>query len=113
MVRILLTLTLLSGCMHGWRTRDTVLEAAVVTTTVLDWSQTRYVTAHCAETNPIIGECGHSFNMHAYFLSALIVQAVAAGLMPEDYRSVFLGAWLGAETSTVWTNKQDGVPLFP
>lgn len=112
MARLLLLAAGLSGCLGTWNTRDKVLEAGVVAVTMADWSQTRYVTAQCAEINPIIGECGHRFNQNAYFISALVIQAVVAGLIGQDYRPVFLGSWLGAEGSTVWSNYADGVP-FP
>lgn len=112
-MRALLLCLILTACgPRTWRTRDTILEASAVAVTVIDWRQTGYVTRDCHENNPIIGECGDRVNKDVYFASVLLIQGAVAALIGQDWRSVFLGAWIGAEGTTVWDNKLEGVPLW-
>ena len=106
MKAIALALALLSGCPSDWRKRDTVLEVGLVGVTAVDWYQTRDITRHCSEINPIIGECGRRVNMHVYFVGTIILEMVTARLISKDWRSVLHGAWLGVEGATVYDNTQ-------
>lgn len=98
---------LLGACPGNWRARDTVLESTAVVLTVVDWQQTKSITANCSEINPIIGKCGQRMNMHAYFISVLILEVVVSRLLPTDWRSTFHGVWIGVEATTVYDNGVD------
>ncbi len=71
-----------------------------------DWSQTGSIVRNCSEINPIIGECGQRMNMHAYFMSVLLIEIIASRLLPTEWRSTFHGAWIGVEATTVYDNSQ-------
>jgi hypothetical protein len=105
LTKALLLLACLAGC-SNWRARDTVLETTLIGLTVVDWHQTKDITARCSEINPIIGECGQRMNMHVYFVSVIALEMIVGRLLSPSWRSVLHGAWIGAEGATVWDNTQ-------
>lgn len=107
-MKYILALLLLTSCApvstKNWRTRDTLAESALFAVTIYDWNQTVAITRNCSESNPIIGACGEKVNMHLYFTTVLLSEMVISRLLPQEWRSVFQSAWIGAETATVIDN---------
>lgn len=104
----LLSLVALAGCPSNWRKLDTAAELAAVTTTVMDWSQTRRIVAACDEENPIIGGCGENVNVDLYFTAMVVTEAVASRILSGSWRTLFQGAWIGVEGKTVGRNMRNG-----
>lgn len=97
----------LAACPSDWSKRDTLLEGAAITVTIIDWKQSRRYARDCTELNPIIGECGERMGVDAYFLSAILVEGIVSRLLPTHWRPAFQGVWLGAEGATVIGNYVD------
>ncbi|HEU4614182.1 MAG TPA: hypothetical protein VFS15_18940 [Kofleriaceae bacterium] len=102
-MRGLVLCLVLAGCAR-WATEDTVLQAAVVTTTAIDWQQTVWITNECREINPVIGQCGENIPVHAYFPVVIVVSTAIAVVLPKRWRNVFQAFVLGMEAATTYSN---------
>ena len=72
--------------MYPWSWSDTATQVAVTGVTVLDWGQTRYISAHpttCFEANPILGVHPSLSRVDTYFPVVLLLEFGAAYLAPE------------------------------
>lgn len=96
-----LVLALLSACAPGPRTA--ALATTATTLVVMDWAQTRRITAACQEQNPIIGKCGENVPLALYFPVALAATLTGLGLR-DGWRDAWFGVIVGAEASTVVSN---------
>lgn len=103
-MKSLLLLLTLTACPADWSKKDTALESVALTMTTTDLFQTHNITDNCTESNPIIGDCGQRVDYRLYFLSVTVIEVVVSRLLPANSRSVFMGAWGGAEAATVWDN---------
>ena len=102
----LILLTALASCTPAnWTKKDQGLEGVELVLLATDWGQTvQDVVPNCNEANPIIGECGERLRPGVYFPVIIATTMVVTRLPPENLRSVFQGAMIGAETATVWDN---------
>jgi hypothetical protein len=105
-MRALVLCVVLASCSH-WSKTDTVLEAAFIATTAIDWHQTMSITANCNELNPVIGSCGDGVPPNAYFPMTFVLHAAVAAALPPRWREVFQGFTIGLEASTTYRNAQE------
>ncbi len=96
-----------SGCAagRGWSRADTAAQFAFAATQAIDEVQTRdWIAPHCAEANPIIGQCGENVPVTVYMAGALVLEMTVAAMLPPSWRRVFEGAALGVEGDVIWGN---------
>jgi hypothetical protein len=105
MTRLVLVFALLAGC-GGWTKRDTLAELGFATITADDWRQTRTITRHCDEINPLIGPCGENLPVDGYFPAAILLHAAISAALPPRWRTLWQGVTIGAELNQVWRNHQ-------
>lgn len=105
---LILALAFVASC-GGWTRADTLGELAFLVPTTLDETQTQTITYHCAESNPIIGECGQRVAVGNYFFGALVIHAVVSAALPPGARTWWQALTVGGELATVWKNYGDGI----
>lgn len=102
---ILITILSLGACTR-WSKLDVGMEVAFAAAQTADAFQTEDITAHCAETNPIIGTCGGRANIPAYFVVTTLLHAAVTAVLPRGrWRTVWQGVTLGAEADNVLGNQ--------
>lgn len=110
-MRCWLLVLALVGC-EGWRKQDTVLEAAFLGASAIDWHQTINITNACAESNPMIGTCGDVVPPNAYFPLAMLVHVAIAACLPHTWRTIFQAFSAGVEVGTVVGNEHFGYEML-
>jgi hypothetical protein len=106
-MRGLVLCLMLASCAR-WTKTDTVLEAAFIATTAIDWHQTMSITHDCQEINPVIGRCGDGAPPNLYFPVVFVLHAAVAALLPHPWREIFQGFTIGLEASTIYSNYESG-----
>lgn len=96
----------LAGCLAPAQ-RTTALALTATSITILDWHQTRDITNHCAELNPLLGPCGDRFPVDLYFPIALAGTLILGAALGGQWGDAVLAGVTGAELSTVWANWAD------
>ncbi len=92
----------LSAC--GWTPKHVALAGASTALLAFDWHQTQSIARDCLELNPIIGACGERVPVNAYFPVVILAHVALAHVVGAEWRPVLLGAIVGAEAATVWSN---------
>lgn len=105
-MRGLVLCLVLASCAR-WTTGDTVLQAAVITTTAIDWQQTVWITDECREINPVIGRCGENIPVHVYFPVVIVASTAIAVVLPKRWRNMFQAFVLGMEATTTYSNYRE------
>jgi hypothetical protein len=91
-----------------WRDRDTVLEAAFIAATVIDYGQSLAIVERCAEANPVIGECGENAGLTPYMLLVLISHLAISTSLDPEWRTTWQGITFGVEAHQAYTNQLHG-----
>ena len=97
-----------------WDTTDKVLGATVLTATMMDWSQTRYIARHpyeYHELNPTLPSHPSVGQVDAHFAGGILIGAAIANWLPSDYRKWFLGSMAVIEIGTVAHNHSIGIQM--
>ena len=105
---------LLSSSAHAdWSKADTNRQIAFTAVTVLDWSQTRYISKHpdvfYEDFNKYLGEHPTTNKVNNYFLSAMLINYYIAYALPDKYRKYWQYASISVETHFVRNNYQLGI----
>jgi hypothetical protein len=88
-----------------WTTTNTVLELSLVTATLVDTMQTvHFLRQGEKEMNPILGPRPSIGKLLGYDVAALGLHAAVAYALPEPYRTVWQGVWVGAEIGQLGSN---------
>jgi hypothetical protein len=93
----------LAAC-TSWRPQHVALESAFVVATAIDWHQTETYTAHCTESNPVLGSCGQHIPVDLYFPLVIAAHLTFAALIDGDYRTAWAAFGAGVESQQVWSN---------
>jgi hypothetical protein len=96
-----------------WSALDKSLLVAGATLHLLDWQQTRYISAHphqYVELNPIIGTHPSQARVNQYMLATLVLFPLLANTFPE-YRTAILAVWVGSRAAVVHNNYLIGIKL--
>lgn len=116
MRKTLMTITLLvlsisaNAQSTDWTTKDTIMQAAVTTSLVIDWHQTRQAMAdpqRYREMNPLIGHRARAVNQ--YFAGAIIGSAALAYVLPQPWRERVQAGQIGMELIVIGHNKALGL----
>lgn len=109
-VAAILVATCLVGCAgRAWSRTDWTIGATVVVASAADWRQTRDITRHCDEINPIMGTCGQRVPVDLYFPAFAAAMLVAAHVVPSGpWRTAVLAAFAGSELTYVYSNMMQG-----
>lgn len=109
---LIATLFSVAANAEPWTVRDTALETTGAALHLLDWSQTLYgVRQGFSESNPILGRHPTEGAVYAYFAGTLLAHVVIARLLPQPWRGVWQGLWIGIEATSVARNFAGGVRL--
>jgi len=96
-----------------WSKADTNRQIAFTAVTVLDWSQTRYISKHPDEFhedfNKYLGEHPTTNKVNNYFLSAILINYGIAYALPDKYRKYWQYASITVEAHFVRKNYQLGI----
>ena len=90
-----------------WTSTDTALQAGVGLSMLLDYLQTRQIVRDGHEANPIIGKHGERVRPEIYFPAAFLASALAAKMLPPEWRNALQGGLIGMQGATVarnWAN---------
>jgi hypothetical protein len=96
----------------SWTWQDTALVGIGETLTVLDMGQTRYIATHpqsYQETNAILGQHPTPQAVTGYFLGVAALIPIVHFLVPEEYRGIAAGVYIGVEAASVSSNYQVGI----
>lgn len=97
-----------------WDKYDKYLLGAAVTTTILDWGQTRDIAKNpnkWSEANPILGNHPTTGEVDLYFVGALIAEVGVAHILPSKYRKGFLVGVTLVETICIIHNHGAGIRI--
>lgn len=97
-----------------WSKHEKFLLGAALSTTIVDWGQTRDISKNpdkWSEANLILGNHPTTREVDLYFISALIVEAGVAHLLPSKYRGKFLLAVTILETVCIINNHSAGIRI--
>lgn len=74
-----------------------------------DWNQTKHIDGSAyQETNPLLGKRPSGAAIDSYFATTTALGIGLALALPDPYRKMFEGGWLGLEWSTVRHNQRHG-----
>lgn len=79
---------------------------------VIDWSQTRYIVKHPQtyyETNPILGNYPSMKAVNRFFAKQLMLNGIAASVLPDPFRKLWLSQEIVMRFHTVKHNKSIGI----
>jgi len=97
-----------------WDTTDKALGGAALASTLLDWSQTRYIARHpdqYRELNPTLPDHPTTGRVDAHFAGSIIIGGLVANWLSSDYRKGFLSGVTVIEVSTVAHNYSVGIKM--
>ena len=97
-----------------WSRTDKALAGAALGTTLMDWSQTRYIARHpdqYRELNPTLPDHPTTGQVDAHFAGSILVGGLIANWLPSDYRKWFLGGVTVFEIGTVGHNFSIGIKM--
>jgi hypothetical protein len=98
----------LQGCVR-WNKTDTVMAGIGVAESAVDLYQTsRYIVPACDEQNPLIKKCGQGISPGIVIPVGALLSVAAAAVLPPKYRRYWLGAYIGIEGATIWSNHENG-----
>lgn len=97
-----LALVLLVACTPAQRT--VALASASTALLAVDWHQTRGIVKECAETNPVIGQCGERVSPDTYFPVVALVHLAVGATLPRHWRELWFSTIAGVQGSTTWLN---------
>lgn len=95
-----------------WDNVDKGMFSAAITSTVIDWGQTRYIVKHPTEfheLNPLLGEHPRMGKVNTYFAGALLGEWAASEYLDGDKRKFFLTGVLLLEVPTIIRNRRIGI----
>lgn len=101
---VLLTTGCAAAQRRGWTATDTTIQATFTAMAVVDYYQTRRITAGCTEDNPVMGNCGQYVPPAVYFPVAEAAFVVTSWYLPKPWRRTLEGFVLGGEGSVVYRN---------
>lgn len=108
-------MALLAGCgSTPWSTTDKALLAGSTAALVVDWGQTRYIAQHpevMGESNRALGEHPSTGRVNAYFASMIAANALVASVLPEGWRSMWLGSVMAFQIVVISNNASAGVGI--
>lgn len=118
-MRLILLMALALTCSRvyaadPWSDTDKVVGSVALAATLADWSQTRYIARHhdqYQELNPTLPSYPSTGDVDAHFAAAIVLGAVIANWLPEDYRRYFLGGVAAIEIGVVAHNHSIGVQM--
>lgn len=90
-----------------WTNTDTALQLTYTAVHIADWAQTRQIALHpdiWYEKNLILGTNPHSDKVDAYFALTLLGHTAIAYMLPDPYRNLWQGAWIGIESGVIYGN---------
>lgn len=98
-----------------WTERERLLLGATIGVMAVDWGQTRMIAKkpeqEFFEYNPLLGKNPTVGEIDTYFAVAMLATWGTAHLLPNKYRSTFLGAMLLLETTIVIRNHEIGLRM--
>lgn len=97
-----------------WSNQDYALQGLVVSTLVMDWSQTRYIARNSMvfhENNFILGEHPSVNRVNSYFISSITVNTLIVYLLPSQYRSYWQYATIAVESGFIYHNYCVGIKM--
>lgn len=89
---------------RAWTGRDTALEALFGLSMLGDYLQTRKITRHADEINPIMGLRGNRVPPEVYFPVMMGLHYGAMRLLPNPWRNVAQGLGIAFESGVVGRN---------
>jgi hypothetical protein len=106
----------------NWDRTDTTLATMAVAATLADWRQTQEIAKdngkRWVEMNPLIGgrKQGKGYvpemrDVNRHFVASLTLGAVAACMLPSEYRKMFLGGAAALELGIVIQNHNKGIQI--
>ena len=98
-----------TGWAGDWTTADTVLEAAVLATFAIDYTQTKRIVSDGRESNMLLS--GGHISTDAYFLTVAASHVLVTRILPSRWRHVLQGVTIGAQTRSIARNWQAGYTL--
>jgi hypothetical protein len=101
----------MAGCaaypFEGWSKGDTIRQAAITGTMIVDWAQTRETFANpsYSEINPMITDTNKDF----YFPVFILANTLVSGMLAPEYREKFQYFSIGWQGAIVYNNHRIGV----
>jgi len=92
--------------------QDKILEGLFITTLMIDWGQTLYISEYPDkywESNPILGENPSRERVNAYFASCIVGHILITRILPPKWRTAWQTIWIGIELKTIHNNWQVGI----
>lgn len=93
---------------RAWTARDTVLEALFGLSMLGDYLQTRKITRHADEINPIMGLRGNRVPPELYFPAMMGLHYGTMRLLPSPWRNIAQGLGIAFEGGVVGRNLKLG-----
>ena len=116
MIRLIITLLLLSGCAshygQDWSSADTARQAAYTVLHVQDWRQTLEISRNpdqYSETNFILGRHPSESEVNSYMAGTLLLNSLIAPALKPKYRRWFQYIGIGVEGACVVNNLSIGL----
>lgn len=96
-----------------WDKSDKLLGGLALGATLIDWGQSRYIAKHpeYVETNAMLGPNPTLGRVNTYFASIIILEGIAAHLLPSAFRKGLLGGTALLEINVITKNYAFGVKV--
>lgn len=96
---------------NDWSTADTVRQAAVLGTFIVDYKQTSDIKNHPGmfEKNPILGPYPEQRTIRNYFIAAAVTHTALMVVLPPDIRATAQYATIALQVAVIGHNKYIGL----
>ena len=99
---------------ESWDKTDYLLLGTLVTFTIIDWGQTRYIASNSDrfnELSPLLGDHPSIGKVNRHFVMSSIAIVGVAMILPSKYRKLFLGATAILEIGVTAHNRSIGIGM--